>query len=381
MCKVIPKDNKYNLQITLLLIRETFKIIYYSNNVRTTYTEKVSPISSMCQKLSISPKNYHNFITSNSNRMPDDIFRCCEELKNYGFPESVLSGEECLIIDVELEDVLRNYFDSLGDSYNKSFANDISKIDNEKKDYKEKKKKDREKFHEKFANNIHCISNPDGSSFLYCVFQLYNAVYYPDSDDGIMLIKNFLDNGYIKDLPNSPKKYPQSLVEDFYAFYDLDRKYNKPREKSHSKTSKKLPKISNTLKLKINLFLIREALIIYLKIDNIPVNDGLTDFYRFLDTSKKIYDNAIDRDNTKPIYFLDNLIQCGFPKYLFRKDSPTLLPMSDGIKQAVIRYYDNKDNIETFREKFYTEFVYKISSDNALMAHIATTLLDNIQKE
>ncbi len=262
-------------------------------------------------------------------------------------------------------------------------------LDKKNEENEENKKNNtfREDFLKKLKEDYYTILNPDGSSFFECVVWLYNFVYHPKFDNEILKIKKFLKNTTVGELPNSPKEYSKIMVENYYNYYGIDKSYQTPKAKSHGKGKKdkeknkeNFPKLTEILKLKINLFLIKESLLIYLKTDGIREADGLEEFYNCLGTNKESYDNAIEKDTDITIYFYE-FIQSGFPANLFRTDSPTLMPMSDGVKKTVLEYYYNKIDIEKFREKFYAEFVYKTSSENALMAHIANTLLIKIKQQ
>ena len=105
----ISKDQKYNLQITLLLIRETFRMLYYSSNKKTPL-KKNNPVEKMYISLGITPKILQNFIFTDSKKIPDEIKNSCTILESIGFPSNLMNGEKPLTMSNKLLCSLYDYF-------------------------------------------------------------------------------------------------------------------------------------------------------------------------------------------------------------------------------------------------------------------------------
>lgn len=137
-------------------------------------------------------------------------------------------------------------------------------------------------------------------------------------------------------------------------------------------------RLTSTEKTSINFFVIREIYKFMAKIDKFK--KPMEQFYRFLDIEPNLYDKIIETgvcssEKGKMKNAVNNLIKCGYSDTLFRKDSPTLIKMSDLLLDEVYEYlFEKSVSLEDF-QKDLSMYLGTIMDTNDTLLVVSTRKL------
>lgn len=137
----------------------------------------------------------------------------------------------------------------------------------------------------------------------------------------------------------------------------------------------------NRKKLAMNFFIIREVYKYMASVDGIK--NSMKKFYNYLGVNEDNYDHLVANqygyDALKPA--MDKLIECGFSPTLFRKDSTTLIEMSDILFDMAYDYRFNKStgiNLQEFHSFLGAEIGSIYNPDNTLLVFLVRVLISRI---
>ncbi len=134
----------------------------------------------------------------------------------------------------------------------------------------------------------------------------------------------------------------------------------------------------NTEKLSMNYFIIREVYGYMASIDKIK--RAKEKFYKYLDIEPTNYDKLAELGIGNVPTTVQKLVECGFSDTLFRKDSPTLIKMSDILFDTAYEYLYNKTlSLPEFHDFLAAEIGSVQNTDNTLLVVSVRRLISKIQ--
>lgn len=143
--------------------------------------------------------------------------------------------------------------------------------------------------------------------------------------------------------------------------------------------SRQFSLLSNTERLSMNFFIIREVYGYMASIDKIKKSKEK--FYDYLEIKPESYDKLIELGVGKATTAIQKLIECGFSDTIFRKDSPTTIKMSDTLFDTAYEYLFNKNiTLPDFHDFLAAEIGSIQNTDNTLLVVSVRRLISNIQK-
>lgn len=376
---------KYSLQITLLTLREMFKIIDYA-------TPKNHDVNNLYKYLNVDSQTYQKFLQSDSAIIPDAIIlHIIPQLLKCGFSYDLLMNTSYSLNS----DIPENTLSMNDDLFSLTEEYLFSIVDKNKYDFeqtsKEEKLQPRQEYRNELKKELLNIYNPDGSLFVDDVIVLYNTIY--KNQNRIDFIKNFIAENTDKKLPDS---YLQKEVRSFitsdvieYAKSNPDStdiiNTDKPEKvkKSHAKKANDFIVPSSPAdKIAVNLLLIHELYYQFICLEQADIPKALNDFYIYLGETEKSYTTKTIGKNVYIETIREKLKPFGFSPKIFRTDAPTLLPMSNSLKKLILDYYNSiEKNINDFRKKLAVEILYVKDAENAPIIYSIYKLRESIKKE